>query len=514
MSVHWPIFRQLLRRPFRTFIVDDRRSYRGIDLLAGSLFAAEAIAARSKTQNVAIMLPTTGAFPIAALAAWMLGKTVVPLNYLLKPEELRFILEDCGADTVVTVGPMLEYLQTAHKDERVDAEGVPEWLRGTGVLRLDKLDYTSVPEFRLPALARDEDLALLLYTSGTSGKPKGVMLTHGNVTANIEQIVEWVGFTHREVLAGVLPQFHTFGLTALTLLPLTVGCKVVYTARFIPAKIVKLIREHGATALIAIPSMYNALLHVKDAGPEDLKSLKYTVSGGEPLPGAVFEGFRERFGITLNEGYGLTETAPVSNWCRPHEFRLRSVGRALPRISERIVDIETGQDLPPGRDGEVRIKGPNVMRGYYRRPAETAAVFDDRGYFRTGDIGRMDEDGHLYITGRLKEMIIVGGENVFPREIEEVLNRHPSVKDSGVVGMMDGIRGELPVAYVEMREDPNGPEGTKLPFDEKELLRWCRENLAGYKVPRHIRALPALPRNPTGKVLRRELKRICAEEQG
>jgi long-chain acyl-CoA synthetase len=153
------------------------------------------------------------------------------------------------------------------------------------------------------------------------------------------------------------------------------------------------------------------------------------------------------------------------------------------------------------------------MRGYYKRPQETAAVFDDRGYFRTGDIGRMDDEGHLYITGRLKEMIIVGGENVFPREIEEVLNKHPSVKDSGVVGMTDGIRGELPVAYVEMLDDPSGPEGAKLPFDEKELQRWCREHIAGYKVPRHIRVIDALPRNPTGKVMRRELKKLAAQDE-
>lgn len=514
MSVHWPILRQLARRPFRTFVVDDQRSYRGIDILVAAQHAAEAIAAQSKTQTIAIMLPTTGAFPIAALAAWMLGKTVVPLNYLLKPDELKFIIEDCGADTVVTVGPMLDYLRNAQKDETFDADGVPGWLQGVGVLRLDKIDFRSMPELRFPALAADEDLALLLYTSGTSGKPKGVMLTHGNVSANIEQIVEWVGFTHREVLAGVLPQFHTFGLTALTLLPLTVGCKVVYTARFNPPKIVRLIREHGATALIAIPSMYNALLNVKDAGPEDFKTLNFTVSGGEPLPAAVFEGFRDRFGVTLNEGYGLTETAPVSNWCRPHEFRLKSVGRALPRISERIVDIETGQDLPPGRDGEVRIKGPNVMRGYFKRPEETAAAFDEQGYFRTGDIGQLDEEGHLFITGRLKEMLIVGGENVFPREIEEVLNRHSTVKASGVVGVIDGIRGELPVAYIEMRDDPNGPEGAKLAFDERDLQRHCRENLAGYKVPRHVYVLDALPRNPTGKVLRRELKRLAAEAHG
>ncbi len=515
MSVHWPILRTLIRRPFRTYVVDDQRSYRGLELLVGALHVAEAIAAKSRTQTVGIMLPTTGAFPIAALAAWMLGRTVVPLNYLLKPEELRFIVDDCDTDCIVSAGPMLEFLKGTHKGEALDETGALACLRGSrgqvSLLRLEELEFRSVPEFRVPATARDEDIALLLYTSGTSGKPKGVMLSHGNVTTNIEQIVEWVGFTNREVLAGVLPQFHTFGLTVLTLLPLTVGCKVVYTARFNPAKIVRMIREHGATALIAIPSMYNALLHVKDAGPDDFKSLKYTVSGGEPLPGAVFEGFRDRFKVTLNEGYGLTETSPVSNWCRPHEFRIKSVGRALPMVSERIVDLETGQDLPPGRDGEVRIKGPNVMQGYFKRPEETAAVFDERGYFRTGDIGRMDEEGHLYITGRLKEMIIVGGENVFPRQIEEVLNKHPSVKDSGVVGMMDPIRGELPVAYVEMREDAARGDGAKQPFDEKELIRWCKEHLAGYKVPRHVRELVALPRNPTGKVMRRELKVLAAE---
>jgi len=523
MSVHWPIIRTLLRNPRRALIVDDQRSYGGIEILIAALHVAEVIAAKSRTQNVAIMLPTSGAFPIAALGAWMLGRTVVPLNYLLKPEEVRFILDDCGTDCIVTVGPMLEFLKAAHKDEPVDADGVPAFLRaGAGsrgvetqsapieILRLDQLNFRSVPEFRIPALPADDALALLLYTSGTSGRPKGVMLTHANISANISQIVEWVGFTRREVLAGVLPQFHTFGLTALTLLPLTVGCKVVYTARFNPVKIVRIIREHGVTALIAIPSMYNALLHVKDAGPEDFRSLRYTVSGGEPLPAAVFEGFRDRFNVILNEGYGLTETSPVSNWCRPHEFRIKSVGRALPRVTERIVDIETGNDLPPGRDGEVRISGPNVMRGYYNRPEETAAAFDDRGFFRTGDIGRMDEDGHLYITGRLKEMMIVGGENVFPREIEEVLNRHPSVKDSGVVGMIDDIRGELPVGYVEMRDDPSRTDGAKIAFDEKELLRWCRDHLAGYKVPRHIRVLDALPRNPTGKVLRRDLKKIAA----
>lgn len=502
MSVHWPIIRQLLSAPRREVIVDDRRAYRAAEILVGALHIAEEVSRRSSARTLGVLLPTSGVFPMALLAGWMLGRTVVPLNYLLKPEELRFVIDDCETDCVVTVGPMLDFLRSSHKE---DGAAVPGALSkvADNLVCLDELDFAGAPALRWPAHAHDDDLALLLYTSGTSGRPKGVMLTHGNIGANIAQIREWVEFTRDDVLAGVLPQFHTFGLTALTLLPLTAGCKVVYTARFVPAKIVQLIREHRATALIAIPSMYNALLQVKSATPEDFASLRYTVSGGEPLPSAVFDGFRERFGVTLNEGYGLTETAPVTNWCRPHEWRRHSVGRALPRIVERIVDPETGRDLPPGRDGEVRIKGPNVMRGYFKRPEETAAAFDEHGFLRTGDIGRLDEDGHLYITGRLKEMLIVGGENVFPREIEEVLNRHPAVKESGVVGVMDEIRGELPVAYVEVREGAS--------FDEKDVLRFCREHLAGYKVPRHVRVLDALPRNPTGKVMRRELKNLAAQ---
>ena len=251
--------------------------------------------------------------------------------------------------------------------------------------------------------------------------------------------------------------------------------------------------------------MYNALLSAKDAKKEDFASLRFAVSGGEALPGAVFEKFRERFGVTINEGYGLTETAPVTNWCRPHEFKVKSVGRAIPGVEERIVDPESGKTLGPNEDGEVRIKGPNVMKGYYNLPDETKSVFDEQGYFRTGDMGRFDDDGHLYITGRIKEMLIIGGENVFPREIEEVLDRHPAVKASGVVGKSDDVRGELPVAFVELKE---GEEATP-----SELRSWCRENLAGYKVPREIRMVDELPRNPTGKVMRRELRTIIEQEQ-
>lgn len=504
MSIHWPIIRKLLAAPTRPAIVDDRRTMRRIELLVGAAHLAAHLAPRCSSDTLGLLLPTSSAFPVAALAGWMLGKTVVPLNYLLKAEELRYILDDCGTDTVVTVQPMLDFLGSAADEcffARHGGGGVPPV---KNLIRLEDVDFKGVPDLRWPASASDDDLAVLLYTSGTSGRPKGVMLTHGNIGANIQQISDHVDFTSRDVLLGVLPQFHSFGLTVLTLLPLMAGCRAVYTARFVPNKLLRLIREHRPTVFVAIPSMYNALLHLKDATPEDFRSLRYIVSGGEPLPQAVFQGFRERFGVTINEGYGLTETAPVTNWCRPHEWRPRTVGKPLPRVRERIVDLNTGRDLPPGEEGEIRIAGPNVMKGYYRLPEATAAAFDELGYLKTGDIGRFDDDGFLYITGRLKEMLIIGGENVFPREIEEVLNKHPSVKDSGVVGLPDPMRGEVPVAFVELKEDAA--------FDERELIGWCRKFLAGYKVPAEVRRLDALPRNPTGKVMRRELKALLSQD--
>jgi long-chain acyl-CoA synthetase len=493
VSVHSPILRALLRGPLRTSVIDDQRSLRGIELLVGAMHMADIIEARCKSWTVGVMLPTGGAFPMAALAGWMVGKTVVPLNYLLKPEELDFVVQDCETDTVLTAGPMLEFLG----GHRPPAEHVIE---------LDKVNFKGIPSPRWPQRAEPEDLAVLLYTSGTSGRPKGVMLTHANLSANLRQIQEWVEFTRGDVILGVLPQFHTFGLTVLTLLPLSAGIRTIYSARFVPHRIVKLIREHRPTVLVAIPSMYNALLQVKDASAEDFTSLRYVVSGGEPLPAAVFNGFRERFGVTINEGYGLTETAPVTNWCRPHEWRAHSVGKPLPRIDQRIVDVNTRREVAPGEEGEVIMRGPNVMRGYFKRPEETAAVFEERDgrvYFRTGDIGRHDEEKHLYITGRLKEMIIVGGENVFPREIEEVLNAHAAVGASGVIGVMDPMRGELPMAFVELKEGESAREGL-----ERELVQWARQRLAGYKCPSEVRVIEKLPRNPTGKIMRRELKKM------
>ncbi len=489
MSVHGPILKNLLLNPRRTFVVDDKRSYTGAEILIAALHVASAIRGKCESRTVGVIMPTSGGFPICALAGWMVGKVVVPLNYLLKQDELQYVVGDCECDTIVTVQQMLDFMGFSP--------------RVKNIIKLEDINFKSVPDPIWPQGADDEDLAVLLYTSGTSGKPKGVMLSHANLAGNVRQIRNWINISRDFVFLGVLPQFHSFGLTALTLLPLTSCSTVVYTARFVPNKILKLIREHRPKVFIAIPSMYNALLHAKDATRDDWACAEYIVSGGEPLPQAVFDGFREKFGVTINEGYGLTETSPVTNWCRPHEWKPHSVGRAIPELDQRIIDPASGRTLGPNHDGEVQMKGVNIMQGYFKLPQQTADTFTRDGYFKTGDMGRLDVDGHLFITGRIKEMLIVGGENVFPREIEEVLNKHEAVKDSGVVGKMDPMRGELPVAFVELREgvDPKT-------FEANSLRSWCRQSLAGYKVPDEVRVMEALPRNATGKIMRRELKKL------
>lgn len=471
-----------LLRPRSVAVIDDQRTWRRIELLGYALHLAAAIEQATSAQRVGVMLPTSGLFPATAMATWMLGRTLVPLNYLLSRSDLDYIARNAELDTVVTVGPMLDLVG-----------GAPQ---GTRPLRLEEVDRRGIPPLRWPRGLRTRELAVVLYTSGTSGRPKGVMLTAGNLAANMEQVRRRARFTRDEVMLGVLPQFHSFGLTILTLLPLSLSCTAVYSARFVPRRVVELARQHRATVFVALPSMYNALRTVRDATGEEFHTLRYAVSGGEPLPMSVSDAFYERFGVRISEGYGLTETAPVANWCMPEEYRAGSVGRPVDWVEERIVGPD-GSDMPIGVDGEVRIHGPNVMAGYLGMPEETAAVFDERGFFRTGDMGRFDSDGHLRITGRIKEMLIISGENVFPREIEDAVRRHPSVKDAAVIGEPDDMRGEVPIAFVELRDG--------MSFDAAAIRATCRESLPPYKVPREVRCLAALPRNPTGKVLRRQL---------
>lgn len=477
------MLRNLLLPPQRVVVVDDYRLWRGFELYVAALHVAREIERTTTRPHIGLMLPTSGLTPVGILATWMLGRTIVPINYLLRPADRDHVIENAELDTVVTVTPMIEHFGD-----------LPPRVRQ---IRLDRMSFKGIPPLRRPVPRTEQHLAALLYTSGTSGRPKGVMLTASNLTANVRQCVEWASLPRQTVVLGVLPQFHCFGLTVLTLMPLWLGAKAVYTARFVPKKVLELMLEHRPHILLAIPSMLNSLLNAKGATREHFSSVRHLVSGGEPLPQRVFDGFRERFGITLNEGYGLTETSPVANWCRPQDHKRCSVGLPLPGVQEKIVSLDgtrAGVDV----EGEVRIKGPNLTKGYYKLYEETITAFDEEGYFRTGDIGRIDADGHLYITGRLKEMMVIGGENVFPRTIEDVLDRHPGILSSAVIGIPDRGRGEVPVAFVELVAGAT--------FDEAQLRTYCREYLAPYQVPRRVIRLEQMPRSPTGKILRRELR--------
>jgi long-chain acyl-CoA synthetase len=368
---------------------------------------------------------------------------------------------------------------------------------------LKVVDLTQLPKAppaafapKFPATMPD-DVAVVMYTSGTSGLPKGVMLTYGNLQSDVDAAIEHAALQHKHKFLGVIPLFHAFGMTAMMLAPIQLGCTIIYIARFIAVAAVKAIREHQISILFGVPSMFGAIAHLKSAGPGDFSSIYGLISGGEPLPAALREGFGQRFGVPLFEGYGLTETSPVVAMNTPQANKPGSVGRLLPGVQVRIID-DDGKETSAAGTGEVWLKGPMIMKGYFNLPEETAQALTADGFFKTGDIGKVDGDGFLYITGRKKDLIIVAGEKASPREIEDVLLRHPSVSEAAVVGKKDVGRGEVVVAFVTAKE------GVTIAADA--LREHCRsQGLPGWKVPREIHVMDELPHSPTGKVLKRVL---------
>ncbi|MEM8782777.1 MAG: AMP-binding protein [Planctomycetota bacterium] len=499
MSLLRPIFKQAIFHPRQTAIVDDRGKASYAKVLGGALHIAKLIEKSTDAKHIGVMLPTGGAFPVCVLACWLADRVPVPINYLLNRDDLHHVFADAKIDTLLTATPLIEHLV---KNTAEDA--IPGHIKQVA---LDQLKFGKIPPLRWPRNPADDELAVLLYTSGTSGKPKGVELTHRNLEANARACIEHVHLTNCNIFLGVLPQFHTFGLTVLTLCPLLLGARVIYTARFVPRRIVELMREHRPHIFVGVPSMYHALLSVKSAKPEDFASLKYAIAGGEKLPTALDEKYRTQFGLQLYEGYGLTETSPVCNWSVPDRHRKGSVGPTLPGVTNLILD-ENNRPLPEDAEGEIAIVGDHVMRGYHGLTELTGQVIVEVEHegqnvraFKTGDIGKRDADGFLFITGRKKEMLIVAGENVFPRQIEEVLDKHPHVLASAIVGAPDVARGEVPVAFVELCDDFD-----QSTFDANDVRTYCRTHLPPFMVPREINVIETLPRNPTGKILRRELK--------
>jgi long-chain acyl-CoA synthetase len=357
--------------------------------------------------------------------------------------------------------------------------------------------------FNLPVQAAGDDLAVLQYTGGTTGLSKGAMLTHRNLLANVMQTRSWTPNAHdaEEVTLCVAPFFHSYGLTAGMNLSIFAAATMVLLPQFKAKDVVKTIRRYHPTQLPGIPTMYLSIMREVGRHAELLRSVKYCISGAAALPAKVRKEWEAMTHGKLVEGYGLTEAAPVTH-CNPlnGDIREGSVGIPLPNIDAAIWDPETGQTVPVGEVGEIVVKGPNIMQGYWNRVNETKAIFTN-GWMRTGDLGKMDEDGYFYIVDRAKDLIIASGFNVYPREVEEVLFHHPAVQEASVVGVPDEYRGETVAAVVVLKPGFEASEETR-----QDILAYCKKELTAYKVPKKLEFRESLPKSLIGKVLRRELR--------
>jgi long-chain acyl-CoA synthetase len=476
--------------------------------------------------RVALMLPNLLQYPVALFGALRAGYVVVNFNPLYSPRELHHQLEDSGAEAIVVLENFAQTLEKAIEGTQLRAvavTGVGDLLGGPrGFIANFVLRHLrrAVPEWNIPravrfnralALGRLEtvefpsvepgDLAFLQYTGGTTGTPKGAMLTHRNMTANLQQVHAWVARSlgpTNEVFVTALPLYHVFALTVNCFVPVMIGANnlLIPNPRDLKA-FVKAMRQVPFTVISGVNTLFNTLLNDEEFLRLDFSRLHLAVAGGMALQRAVAERWKAVTGKPLIEGYGMTETSPIAT-TNPLtiEDYTGAIGLPVPSTDIAIRDLD-GRDLPLGEAGELCIKGPQVMAGYWNRPDETAKVTTDDGYLRTGDIARLDERGYVYIVDRKKDMIIVSGFNVYPNEIEDVVINHPGVREVGAVGVPDLKSGEA-VKIVVVRKDES--------LTEVEIIAHCRQFLTGYKTPRYVEFRDTLPRTPIGKILRRELR--------
>ena len=441
--------------------------------------------------RVAIVAANNWYFVSAYLAVLGAGAVAVPLNPQSPAPEVERELRATGA-SLALVGA-----QGLRAAEHLAAAGLPGYQGAVPVAEL--LDAEPAPIVDRSA----DDLAVLLFTSGTAGSPRPAMLTHGNLTSNIDQILANPERPDGadEVVLGVLPLFHVFGLNALLGVALHVGGTVVLIERFDPHSTLEAVAEHGVTVLSGVPTMWSAWAALSDATPETVKSVRYAVSGAAPLDPAVRRAVRERLGIELTEGYGLTEASPAVTSGLGHDAPDGSIGVPLPGVAVRLVDSD-GEDALVGDPGEIWVKGPNVFVGYWGDELATAAALTDDGWLRTGDTAVVDDDGFLSLVDRSKDVLIVSGFNVFPAEVEEVLALHPAVDAAAVVGVPHPHSGEAVRAYVVVREGEH--------VEADELIDHASHHLARYKCPSAVTFVDELPQGITGKVLRRALRRALS----
>jgi long-chain acyl-CoA synthetase len=439
--------------------------------------------------RVGIMMPNVAEVPVVYYGVLRAGGIVVPMNPLLKAREVAYYLGDSRAGLIFAWHSVADQARGGAEQAKaepivVDAVSFPDLLA------------SAAPDYEV-ADAGDEDTAVILYTSGTTGHPKGAELTHGNLTSNTEVArADIVRARPGDVIFGGLPLFHVFGQTVALNVAVASGACLTLLPRFDAEHALRIIAGHRVTVFEGVPTMYVALLHRPDRTDYDLSALRQCLSGGAALPVEVLRGFEEAFGCTVLEGYGLSETSPVASFNQPdRERKPGSIGTPIRDVQMRVVDSDD-REVPQGEVGEIVIRGPNVMKGYWQRPEATAEAIRG-GWFHTGDLARVDEDGYFYIVDRKKDLIIRGGYNVYPREIEEVLYEHPAVAEAAVIGLPHPTLGEEVGAAVALKP---GAAVTA-----EELRDYVKAQVAAYKYPRHVWIVDALPKGPTGKILKREI---------
>jgi len=440
--------------------------------------------------RVGVMLPNVPEFAFAYYGVLLAGGVVVPLNVLLKQREVAFHLGDSQARLLFA---WHELAEPAHQGAaQVGAECVVVEPSAFGRLLAGVEPLPGVSE------RAGDDTAVVLYTSGTTGKPKGAQLTHANLAINADVSKQLFALGPQDVVLGALPLFHAFGQTCGLNAAVSSGASLALVTRFDAGKALAVIERDRVTVFEGVPTMYAALLHHPERERFDAGTLRLCVSGGAALPVELLRGFERTFGCVILEGYGLSETSPVACFNHPdRERKPGSIGTPVEGVEMKLVD-EDRQDLAPGEVGEIAIRGHNVMKGYWRRPDATAESIDADGWFYSGDVARIDPDGCFFIVDRLKDLIIRGGYNVYPREIEEILYEHPAVREAAVIGIPHPELGEEVGAAVVLK-----PGAGATPT---ELREFVKASIAAYKYPRHIWFVDELPKGPTGKILKRAIE--------
>ncbi len=457
----------------------------------------------AKGDVVSLLMPNSAEYIIGYFACWKLGALAGPVNSLLKEHEIEFVMNNSEAKAILIGSEFRERVENIKKDLPHLRSIITFDNEAEATRRYARLRRASSVEESTPEVCEPDDDAIIIYTSGTTGKPKGCLLTHGNVIANARQISQWLNFTENDRLLTIMPLFHMNAVSVTTMSALYAGGSTVVSPKFSGSRFWKIISDYQITSFGSVATMLSILLHTyPDGVPEGLKTdqLRFAMCGSAPVPAEVIRKFEETFNCPVIEGYGLSESTCRSTFNPPDERR-RPGSCGLPIGNEMKVVDDDDNEVGDGELGEIVMRGENILKGYFKNPEATERAFRG-GWFHTGDVGYRDKDGFFYIVDRKTDMIIRGGENIYPREIDEVLYQHPAVAAAATIGVPDPLYGEEVAAFIVLKEGATA--------NAEELISYCQTELADYKCPKSVRIVADIPKGPTGKLLKRELAHLYA----